>query len=79
MPRSTFGLTWGQHTKRGVRAVEIMPLGICIKTLLYSHGVWREEGYRDVLNVVVDQATKTVPLITVAELMAADQSHRITD
>jgi len=45
MACSTLGFAWSLHTKRGVRAVEIMPFGICIKTFLYSYEVWRKERY----------------------------------
>lgn len=45
MAGSTLGFTWGQHTKGSMRAVEIMPFGICIKTILDSVEVWREERY----------------------------------
>ena len=45
MAHPMLGFAWSQHTNRCVRPVEIMPLGICIKTILDSVEIWWEERH----------------------------------
>lgn len=42
---SILGFAWSQHAKRSVWPMEIMPFGICIKTILDSVEIWGEERY----------------------------------